>query len=279
MRRLLLACSVALSICAAGALAQTGPTIATRQVGTATLQNVPEIPADVTAAVQRYQNYRMALFQDWLADGSILIATRFGSTQQIHRVTAPGGDRTQVTFQNEPVAGAVAIPGTQRFVFTRDTGGDEWFQLYTMGLTGEPVSLTEPKTRNQSYAFSKDGRLLAWARALKGSGDYAILTADPANPASRRVVYQGKGSWGVADISADKSRILLERGISNRETRLALLNLATGVITELSWTKEPARYEGARFTADGSAIDVITDYRSDFRKLVEDVLPRPAKPN
>src|SRR5678816_1173028 len=136
--RLLLACSAAISICAAGALAQSGPTIATRQVGTATLQNVPEIPADVTAAVQRYQNYRTALFQDWLSDGSILIATRFGSTQQIHRVTAPGGDRTQITFQNEPVAGAVAIPGTQRFVFTRDTGGDEWFQSYVAG----PVSYT-----------------------------------------------------------------------------------------------------------------------------------------
>ena len=110
--RLLLACSIAISICAAGALAQTGPTSATRQVGTATLQNVPEIPADVTAAVQRYQNYRAASFQDWLADGSILIATRFGATQQIHRVTAPGGARTQITFQSEPVAGAIAIPGT-----------------------------------------------------------------------------------------------------------------------------------------------------------------------
>ena len=67
--RLLLACSVAFSVCAAGApikpaVAQTVPTIATRQVGTATLQNVPEVPADVSAAVQRYQNYRAALFED-----------------------------------------------------------------------------------------------------------------------------------------------------------------------------------------------------------------------
>ena len=60
--RLLLACSIAVSLCAAGALAQSGATVTTRQVGTATLQNVPEIPADVTAAVQRYQNYRAALF-------------------------------------------------------------------------------------------------------------------------------------------------------------------------------------------------------------------------
>ena len=118
--RLLLACSVAVSICAAGAFAQSAPTVATRQIGTATLQNVPEIPADVTAAVQRYQNYRAASFQDWLADGSILVATRFGATQQIHRVAAPGGDRTQITFQSEPIAGAVAIPGTQRFVFSRE---------------------------------------------------------------------------------------------------------------------------------------------------------------
>src|SRR5829696_9022799 len=103
--RLLLACSVAVSICAAGALAQTGSTPSSRQLGTATLQNVPETPADVVAAVQRYQNYRAAFFEDWLSDGSMLVATRFGSTQQIHRVTAPGGDRTQITFQGEPVAG------------------------------------------------------------------------------------------------------------------------------------------------------------------------------
>src|SRR5688500_19406572 len=114
--RLLLASSIAFTVCAAGALAQTSPSVATRQIGTATLENVPDVPADVAAAVQRYQNYRAASFQDWLSDGSILVATRFGTTQQIHRVTTPGGARTQVTFQGEAVAAARAIPGTQRFV-------------------------------------------------------------------------------------------------------------------------------------------------------------------
>lgn len=63
--------------------------VETRQIGAATLENVPPVPADVSAAVQRYQNYRAALFQDWLSDGSMLIATRFGATQQLHRVAAP----------------------------------------------------------------------------------------------------------------------------------------------------------------------------------------------
>ena len=243
--------------------------VATRQVGSATLENVPPIPQDVRAAVQRYQNYREAVFRDWLPDGSILISTRFGSTSQLHRVAAPGADRTQLTFFDEPVADAETIPGTSRFVLQRDTGGDEWFQLYAMGLTGEPVQLTEPGTRNQSYVFSKDGRLMAWARALKGSPDYAVLTADPASPGSRRVAYQGKGALGVADIAPDNGRILLERTISNRETRLVILDLAGGRATELPWTARPARYEHARFTPDGKGVIVITDHDSDVRRLVE----------
>lgn len=270
MRRFALVASLALLAAApAAVLAQTALPVETRTVGTATLENVPPIPADVKAAVQRYQNYREAVFRDWLPDGSILITTRFGTTNQVHRVTAPGGARTQLTFFDEPVAAAEVIPGTSRFVLQRDIGGDEWFQIYVMGLTGEPAQLTEPGTRNQSSAFSKDGRLLAWARAVKGSGDYAILAADPVKPESRRVVHQGKGALGVADISDDKRHILLTRDISNRETRLMLLDAATGRTAELPWTSEPARYEANRFGPDGRSVITVTDYNSDVRRLVE----------
>jgi len=241
--------------------------VATRQVGSATLQNVPPIPADVAAAVQRFQNYRAATFEDWLPDGSMLITTRFGATNQLHRVAAPGAARTQLTFFDEPVGGAWAVPGSDRFVLTRDTGGDEWFQLFAMDPTGEPAALTEPGTRNQSPVFSKDGRLMAWSRAVKGSADYAILAADPANPASRRVVHQGTGAISPADISPDKSKLLIARGISNRETRLSLLDLKTGKASELAFTAKPARFENARFTPDGRSVIVITDADSDVRRL------------
>ena len=262
MRLLLSAALIALAVPAAAQ-------VTTRQVGTATLQNVPAIPADVSAAVQRYQNYREAVFQDWLPDGSMLIGTRFGATRQLHHVKAPGAARTQVTFFDEPIAGATTIPGGSSFIVGRDTGGDEWFQIYTMGLTGAPVALTEPGTRNQSAVFSKDGKLLLWSRATKGSPDYAILAADPSDPSSRRVLYQGKGSMGPDDISPDKRTALIAQGLSNRETRLSLLDIATGELKPLSFTNKPARYEEATFTPDGRSILVITDADSDLRRLVE----------
>jgi hypothetical protein len=220
------------------------PPVEVRQVGSARLENVPEVPADVRAAVQRYQNYREARFQDWLPDGSMLITTRFGATAQLHVVAAPGAARTQLTFYDEPVASAQAVPGTSRFVVVRDTGGDEWFQIFARGLSGPAIALTEPGTRTQSVVFSRDGRLAAWSRAVRGSADYAILVADPADSSSRRVAWQGSGAVYPADISDDGRRILVSRALSNRETRLLILDLDTGQARELAWSAAAERTAG-----------------------------------
>ena len=250
---------------------QTQAQVPTRQIGTARLENVPEIPEDVGAAVQRYQNYREARFQDWLADGTMLITTRFGTTSQVHHVAGPRHARTQLTFHEEPVAEAQAIPGGERFLYRRDTGGDEWFQLYVGDVAGaEAIQLTEPGTRNQSAVVSKDGRLVVWSRAMRGSADYAIMTANPSDPQSRRVAWQGTGSVGPTDISADGRHVLVSRNLSNRENRLLVLDLETGETRELGWSAAtPARYDEPRFARDGRSVIAITDAGSDVSRLME----------
>jgi dipeptidyl aminopeptidase/acylaminoacyl peptidase len=253
-------------LASAGTFAQT---VNTRQVGTATLSDVPEIPADVRDAVQRYQNSRAAQFEDWLPDGSMLIAARFGATQQLHHVAAPGGARTQITFGAEPVASATVIPGTDRFVMTRDTGGDEWFQLYARGLTGVASLLTQAGTRNQSPVFSKDGTLMAWARATKGSSAYTIIGVDPKAGGAPRTLYQADGAVAPADIAPDKSRMVFVRSLSNREDQLFELNLATGKASRIAATAEAAGYQDPRYLPGGKRLIAISDRGSDTRQLVE----------
>ena len=267
IRPVLLSALLALALPAAAQ----APEPSVRQVGTARLENVPEIPADVSAAVQLYQNYREARFQDWLRNGTMLITTRFGATNQVHHVEAPRRARTQLTFHEEPVAGARAIPESHAFVYSRDTGGDEWFQLYARRAEGgEALQLTEPGTRNQGAVFSRDGRLIAWARATRGAADYASMTASPRDPATRRVAWQGTGAVFPADISDDGRRILVSRGMSNRENRLILLDLASGEARELAWSAaSPARYDEPRFIGDGRAILTITNAGGDVARLTE----------
>lgn len=253
------------ALLATPALAQ----VASRQVGTATLQNVPEISQAVDDAVQRYQSYRSAQFQDWLADGSMLVTTRFGDTNQLHRVMAPGAAREQLTWFAEPVADAVAVPGGNRFLLSRDTGGDEWFQLELMEAGKPPLRLTEPGTRNQSPVFSQDGALLLWSRATKGSSDYSIIAATPNDPASRRELFRFPGAISPADISADGKTALLARGVSNRETELYLLDIATGTATRIAPKAKPARYEDPQFVNGGRAVLTVSNRDSDVRRLIE----------
>src|SRR5262245_23495866 len=84
-----------------------------RESGQVVLEDVPEVPAALRNRMQQYLNVRAASVLD-LDDSSerILIATRFGNTEQLHVVERPGGDRRQITFFDEPIRGARFVPGT-----------------------------------------------------------------------------------------------------------------------------------------------------------------------
>ncbi|MDP3591006.1 hypothetical protein [Phenylobacterium sp.] len=108
MRALLLGTALAF----AGVTAAPAADLPRREVGQLVFDNVPVTPPALQAAIAPYYNARSAVFEDWLPDGSILIATRFGDTNQIHRVAAPGAARTQLTFFKEPIN--VARPSLAR---------------------------------------------------------------------------------------------------------------------------------------------------------------------
>src|SRR5438309_1952453 len=68
------------------------------------LEGIPPIPASLPDEVRRYTEARSALFLSWDPKmRGMLITTRFANTAQIHRVSMPGGARTQQTFYGEPV--------------------------------------------------------------------------------------------------------------------------------------------------------------------------------
>ena len=89
------------------------------------VEGIPAIPASLADEVRKYTESRGASFADWHPTArEILITTRFANTPQVHRVTAPGGARTQITFFSEPVSGASYEPRQGRyFVFAKDVGG------------------------------------------------------------------------------------------------------------------------------------------------------------
>src|SRR5260221_5192386 len=66
---------------------------------------VAAVPSELQANVARYLAFRTAGFRGWRPGSrSVLIATRFADTPQLHLVAKPGGDRKQLTFDREPIS-------------------------------------------------------------------------------------------------------------------------------------------------------------------------------
>ena len=258
----------AVCLLAASALAQPAAPPARIERGALLVENVPETPPAVRERLRQYVNARTASFQDWLPDGAMLVLTRFGGTNQVHRVAAPMGARTQLTFYDERVTGAQTRNGAASFFFSRDVGGDERFQGFLNDPgTGRATQFTEPGTRNENLVQSRDGRLIAWSLAPADSPNYDIFIADPQSAASRRLVLHGEGAVGPIDFSPDGRTLLIGRYVSIARSRRFLLDVVSGALRELTPDLEVA-YGGGEFTPDGRAVILLSDEGSQFVGLV-----------
>src|ERR1700722_11275838 len=129
------------------------------------VEGVPKIPTSVAETVERYTNFRGANLQSWNpASREMLITTRFADTAQVHLVKVPRGARTQLTFYADRVSGAWYSPtNSASFVFSKDVGGGEFFQLYRYDVaTGDTTLLTDGKSRNTDAVWSHAGDRLVY---------------------------------------------------------------------------------------------------------------------
>jgi hypothetical protein len=76
--------------------------------GNLVLEGIPAAEPALAERVERYLHARQASFLDWLPDGAMLITTRFGEVDEVHRIALPLATREQLTFDNEPVSRAGA---------------------------------------------------------------------------------------------------------------------------------------------------------------------------
>ena len=230
------------------------------------MKNVPEVPRSLAERVRPYLEYRTATFAGWnSADKSMLIATRFGNTSQLHSVKAPGAARTQISFEEEPVGGSWSPAGDVLLV-SKDKGGDEFYQLYTL-KDGRLTLLTDGKSRNEFGAWSPDGKLIGYSSTRRNGTDTDLYVMDPRDPRTdRRVAELKGGGWNLVDFSPDSRSAVVGNYVSATETRLFLLDLASGALKRIDDPRDKAAYGSARFAPDGT-IWVLSDRGSDFQRL------------
>lgn len=236
--------------------------------GQLVIEGIPEIPQRVSDRLRQYENARSAYFSGFTEDGGLLISTRFGETSQIHKLDEPMGMRRQLTFYDEPVSGAsVREDDRTAFIFGKDTGGDEFYQGWLFDLeTGRTTNFTEEGTRNGAFTWRDDGQRVAWYRSTTDSADWDILTADPSDPASLKVAYEGEGAMIPLDWSDDGETLLVTKYVSINRSHLYTLDLESAELDEIRPEAEVA-WGGGEFLPGGRVL-TVSDEGSQFQRIV-----------
>jgi dipeptidyl aminopeptidase/acylaminoacyl peptidase len=245
---------------------------AVEERGNLVLDNIPSVDTPLTTRLEDYMNSRGASFVDWLPDGSLLISTRFGDVEQLHRVAGPMADREQLTFYREPVSVArsprtAVAPG---FVFLKDQGGNENAQIHWYDTASRGTrQLTDGKGLYGGLHWSHDGKRVAYHGTGRDGVSYDLYIAEPANKfAMPRLVFNGfQKSWAVQGWSPDDSKLLIVNRVSANEGHLHVMDVATAALTPVSEGKDIASISQAAFTADGRGVYVITNRDSEFEQL------------
>lgn len=265
MRKALLAFT-ALSLSAAPVLAEeAGPAVAPKPAALVA-DGMPPVPQELAAATRPYMEYRTASFGDWdPVSKGMLISTRFGNVSQLHTVAAPGMMRRQISFEAEPMGGAYA-PNDGTLVVSKDQGGNEFWQLYTL-KNGKLTLLTDGKSRNEMGPFSHDGKWLAYSSTRRNGADSDLYVIDPRDPSTNRLVAEVKGGgWGIADFAPNGGGAVVANGISVTRTNLYWLDLASGKMTPIGDHKKEIAYGDVQFAPDGT-LWTTSDEGSDFKRL------------
>jgi dipeptidyl aminopeptidase/acylaminoacyl peptidase len=245
---------------------------AVEERGNLVLDNIPAVDTPLTAKLDDYMNSRGASFVDWLPDGGVLIATRFGDVDQLHRVAMPLGAREQLTFYREPVTNArvpqsAVAPG---FTFLKDQGGNEVAQVYWYDTTTRAVRLlTDGKGLHGGLSWSHDGRRVAFHGTGRDGVSYDLYIAEPTNNFSApRLVFNGfQKNWSVADWSPDDTKLLISNFVSANESHLYVMDIATAALTPVNEGSDPASVSQAKFTPDGRGVYLVTNRDSEFQQL------------
>lgn len=252
----------ALAFASAPALAQEAPTPQREVVGNRASENIPPIPPELLERLDRYQNTRGASFAGWTGDGCLLVSTRFAETAQAHRVCQPLGMREQLTFYPEPLAAIETAPagsGLDGFVFGKDVGGNEFWQLHWFDLeTRATTLLTDGKARNQGPLFSRDGKRFAWSSTARNGQDTDVWLMDFATRQARPLVTEG-GQWSAQDFSPDGKRLLVMRYVSASESYPGVVDLDSGRLTMFPVEGGKASFAAFRFAPDGRAVYYVSD--------------------
>jgi dipeptidyl aminopeptidase/acylaminoacyl peptidase len=186
----------------------------------------------------------------------------------VPQVWAGSGDAWPELLVAPPDRAQDIHPGPRpgQLIVGTDVGGNEHTQLLYMPEPGAPYqALTEDASKIHNFgAWSTDGRRIAYAANTRTTRWFDVYVRDLAT-GETRCVLEHDSTNRAGQFSPDGRWLVVRRSFSSSHQQLWLVDLAGGGVPRLLTDPDQvARYEGAEWSPDSSALHVLTDVGREF---------------
>lgn len=181
-------------------------------------------------------------------------------------------DTSKVALTSSTVDSYFAVdylPGSESFIYSADSGGNENTHLYLMDKTvGTATDLTPwPNSANSFFRWTDDKQSMFVESNKRDQRFFDIWKMDLTGSKSD-LFFQNDSGLSVADISQSERFIALTKSITTDQNELYLLDRTTQTMKQLSNENE-ATWSPSGFERNDSIMYYTTNDGSEFRYLVK----------
>ena len=203
------------------------------------------------------------------ADGKkLLFSSDASGIRNVQSIPVTGGAPTALTHSTTDTTTAVSyFPGDDRFLFTRDKGGNELNHLYVQTSAGEERDLTPGEKLKAAFAnWTRDGSAF-YVRSNERDPKFFDVYRYDTKTYARTMFYQDDVGYELGAISDDAKWIAFQKINTTADSDIYLWNAAAKTMTPISKHEGTATYDPAAFDPDSKWLYYLTNDGSEFTRV------------
>ncbi|MED5526266.1 MAG: S9 family peptidase [Pseudomonadota bacterium] len=227
----------------------------------------PQTPRYDAKAFFDTVNYRgLSLSHD---GQQVLVSSDISGIFNVFAIPVQGGSPRELTDNPGSTFAVSWFPNDERFLYTRDDGGNEIYHLFVADDAGQHDLIPDPNARAQFLAFNQDGTafyLLSNERNPKLMDLYRY----DATTYQRQRLFNNDQAFEIGAISRDGRFLALDRVNNNSDTDLYLVDLQAADKTPVligDLPGENANFRGLTFGPEGHFLYFATDAYGNFNQV------------
>jgi dipeptidyl aminopeptidase/acylaminoacyl peptidase len=220
-----------------------------------------ELAAAATKILNAFANSEPALTRD--GKRVLFVSNRDGLPQlYLADATKPESPATRVFSTTERVGGAVITKDGSSIVFVSDTGANEEWSIFKVGMDGTGlIELTPNKQLQRGNLVIPDGKAdtAFYTGRAKSDAGTTVYSTPIKGPSGETAVFKDDKPGFLADVSRDGKSALYVRVASHDDNVLELVDLVAHTAKRIYPATGKVSIKSAAFSADGKRAVVATD--------------------